>query len=111
MKINSGKKCGTDQRCGEHTELRWHLPFAPDEDRVGFAVEFVAECAHTQVGHGADHVVETHEVRAPNEAEDNGAEESANETLNRLLGRQLDQGRTANCDTPHVCEDVVADDE
>ena len=69
------------------------------------------ECADTELANGADHVVEAHEVGAPEETEDECTEERADESLDCLLGRQLDEGGASNSDTPDVGEDVVTDDE
>ena len=102
---------GAHQRRHQHLERGRHLPFAPDEDRVGLAVELAAEGGHTEVPHRANHVVEAHEVGAPEETEDERTEERADESLDCLLGRQLDEGGASNSDTPDVGEDVVTDDE
>lgn len=85
-------------------------PFSPDERRVRVAVQ-VVERAHAEVVHGADHVVEAHEVRCPHDAEDDRAEKRADETLDGLLWGELDEGRAPDGDTPYIREDVVADDE
>ena len=74
-------------------------------------MEVTAPRADAEVVNGADHIVEAHEVGAPEETEDERTEERADESLDCLLGRQLDEGGASNSDTPDVGEDVVADDE
>ena len=58
----------------------------------------------------ADHVLEAHEDRSPNETKDDGAKERADETLDSLLRRELEQRSSAESDTPDVCEAVVTND-
>ena len=74
-------------------------------------MELTAPSSHAEIVHGADHVVEAHEVRPPKNTEDHRAEERSDETLDRLLGRQLDERCAADGYTPHVGEHIVADDE
>ena len=74
-------------------------------------MEFAAPGTDAEVLDGADHIVETHEVGTPEEAEDKCAEEGADEALNGLLRRERNEGGAANGDTPNVGEDIVADDE
>ena len=95
----------------EHAKRKRHIPVTPHEDRVGRAVEVTAPRADAEVVNGADHVVEAHEVGAPEETEDERTKERADETLDCLLGRQLDEGGATNRDTPDVGEDIVTDDE
>lgn len=61
--------------------------------------------------HRTDHVVEPSEVGTPCDAENDGAKERSNETLDGLLRRQCDERRTSESDTPDVGKDVVADDQ
>ena len=74
-------------------------------------MEVTAPRADAEVVNGADHVVEAHEVGAPEETEDERTKERADETLDCLLWRQLDEGGATNRDTPDVGEDIVTDDE
>ena len=74
-------------------------------------MELTTEGAHAEVIHGADHIVKAHEICSPNEAEDDGAEERADESLYRLLWGEFDEGSATKRDAPDVGEDVVTDDE
>ena len=69
----------------------------------------VIKRAHSQVVHRADHVVETHEVRPPEHAENNSAEEGTNKALDCLFRGKFDERRTTKGNTPNVCKDIVAD--
>ena len=60
---------------------------------------------------GTDHIVELAEECAPHNGEDDRAQERADESLDRLLWRELDEWRAAHGDTTYVREDVVANDE
>ena len=101
----------THQRCKEHAERKGHIPVTPHEHWVGCAVQVTAPGAYAEVTDRADHVIKAHEVCAPEETEDERAEECADEALDCLLGRQLDEGRATNSDAPDVGKDVVADNE
>ena len=61
--------------------------------------------------HGTNHVVELAEERAPNDGEDDCAQKRADETLNCLLWRELDERGAAHSDTTNVRKYVIADDE
>ena len=104
-------RAGTYESAEECAEGRGHLPVPPDEDGVRGALQLAAPRRDTEVAHGANHVVEAHEVRAPEQAEDDRAEERADKTLHRLLRGQLDERGTADGDTPDVSEYIVTDDE
>ncbi len=70
-----------------------------------------AERGNAKVVHGADHVVESHEVGAPQQTEYDGAEERADEAFDSFLRGQRYERSAAYGDAPHVCEHIVADDE
>ena len=61
--------------------------------------------------HGAYHVVKTHEIRPPDDAEQNGAPKRAHKSLDGLTRRQRKQWGLSYRDTPYKCEHVIADDE
>ena len=99
----------THQRTEERTCRRRDFPLAPHEDRVGLAVKFATERSDPEVVHGADHVVEAHEVGAPEKAKDDGAEERSNESFHCLLGREFDEGCSSKGDAANISENVIAD--
>ena len=61
--------------------------------------------------HGADHVVEFAEERAPHDRKDDRTHNRADETFNSLLRRELDKRCTAHGNATDVREYVIADDE
>ena len=62
----------------------------------------------TQVVHGTDHVVKTHEVRSPKHSENDSANKCTNKAFHGLLRRQLDERRASNSHSPNVCKNVIA---
>jgi hypothetical protein len=60
---------------------------------------------------GTYHVVELAAECAPYDGEDDRAQKCADEALDCLFWRELDEWRAAHGDTTDVREDVVADDE
>jgi hypothetical protein len=61
--------------------------------------------------HRTDHVVKSAEECSPGDGKDNCAQKGTDETLNRLLWRELDERCTTHGDPTDVREDVVADNE
>jgi hypothetical protein len=61
--------------------------------------------------HRADHIIESREICPPENTENHGAEECANETLKGLLWGELDERGSTNGDTPDIGEDIVTNDE
>jgi hypothetical protein len=61
--------------------------------------------------HRADHIVEPREVCSPENPENHGAEEGANEALKRLFWGELDERGAADGDTPQIGKDIVTYDE
>ena len=59
----------------------------------------------------ADKVLIAHEYIRHGEAEENRQDPSADESLDCLLRRKLDQLRTAECDAANISENIVRDDE
>jgi hypothetical protein len=110
-RTNTERMSEATYRCRQpRAERGRDLRLAPDEDRIGLAFDRIPR-ADAQVVHGTDHVVEFHEVRAPQQAEGDGAEESADKALHRLLWRERDKLRAAERHSADVRENVVADDE
>jgi hypothetical protein len=60
---------------------------------------------------GADHIVELAAECAPHDGKNDRAEKCADEALDCLLWRELDEWCTTHSDTTEVREAVVADDE
>lgn len=60
--------------------------------------------------HRTDHIVEAHEVGAPQDTKKNSAPKGTNETFNCLFWRQLDEWRPPKSHAPDVRKDVIADD-
>jgi hypothetical protein len=58
-----------------------------------------------------DHIVELAAECAPHNGKDDRAQDRADESLHRLLWRELDEWCAAHGDTTDVREDVVANDE
>jgi hypothetical protein len=61
-----------------------------------------------EVLNGTNHVVETHEISAPQNGKDHGTDESPYKAFYRLLGRQLYKRRPTHSYTPDVGEAVIA---
>jgi hypothetical protein len=61
--------------------------------------------------HGTDHVIKLAGQGAPDKGKDDCAQNRADETLNRLLWRELDERCTSHGDPTDIREDVVADDQ
>ncbi len=87
-----------------------------------------AEGIHAKVVCGAGHVVPAHKQRAPHEAEHDGGEERADEALDGLLRRELDErcpaeryswnkistktvGNQMAAHTPNVRKYIITDNE
>lgn len=60
---------------------------------------------------GADEVLVPHQHVRDEVSEDNGADPRAKESFNRLLGRQLNQLRTAKCNAADIGEDIISNDQ
>ena len=114
LNVSTGELFGyyerTYHRRKQSLRGRRDRPLPPDEYRIGVAVQVVKR-AHAEVVHGANHVVEAHEVGRPHDAENDRAKERADEALDGLLGRELDERCAPDGDSPDVREDIVADDE
>lgn len=80
------------------------------EDWVGSTFQAGQE-VRAKVIHGAYEVFVAHEEVGHEEAENDGADPGAHESLYRLLGRQLDELGTPEGDTADVSKDVVGYDE
>lgn len=61
--------------------------------------------------HRADHVVEAHEVRAPEHTEQEGTPESTYKPFDSFLRRELDQGCAPDRHAPHVCKYIIANNQ
>lgn len=101
----------TYQGRSEHSQRYPHFPLSPDENRVRLAGQRTAERSDSQLSRWANHVVELHEVCAPENSEQDSAEESTDKALYGLLGGELDERSPPKSDTPDICEDVIADDQ
>lgn len=65
----------------------------------------------TQVVDGTDEVLVTHEEAGHEVTEANSADPCANETLDGLLRRELDQLRASKCNSADVGKDIVRNDQ
>lgn len=99
--VAQGQEAAAAQREGVRVRL---------EDRVRVALE-PREDVGAEVVDWADEVLVLHEDAGQQEGPDEGAEPGAGETLDGLLGGQLDELGAAEGDAADVGEDVVGDDE
>lgn len=60
---------------------------------------------------GTNHIVEPHEVRPPDHAEDESTPECTDESFDGLFRRELDQRGTAKGDAPDVGKYIIANDQ
>lgn len=81
-----------------------------DEHLVGHALKASQDIC-SQIINRADEVLVAHQPVSQEITEDNGADPRAEETLNGLLGRQLDQLSTSKCNTTDIGEDIVGNDQ
>lgn len=86
-----------------------HLVCLGEEDRVGIALE-AGEDVGSQVVDRADEELGSHHDVGEDHGEDDGHDPSTNETLDGLLGRQLDELSASEHNTADVSEDVIGDD-
>ena len=94
---------------GEEEQVRQRI-CVREEDRVRVALE-TGEDIGAEVVDGADEVLGAHQHFREHDTPEHGHDPGADEALDRLLGRQLDQLSTAKGDTADIGKDVIADDE
>lgn len=82
---------------------------ARDEDGVGVAVN-VLQNARGKVCCRANEIVGAEQAPGETEADDHGRKPSANETFDRLLGREFDELSAAKGDAANVGKDIIGDD-
>lgn len=105
-----GRHGDAEVRVGWEEQQLGRGPGLGDEHRVGLAVQTGKDVGAKVVG-GADEEAGAHQDMGEEDAEENCHDPGAQETLDRLLGRQLDQLGAAKGDAADVGEDVVGDDE
>ena len=81
-----------------------------DEDGIGGTFQAGPQIG-PQIVDGADEIFVAHEHVGQAVAKDDGAHPRTKETLHRLLGRQLDQLRSAKRDAANIGKDVVCYDQ
>lgn len=100
----------TCNRGGQRRHGGWQGKVVPVEDWVDVAGNLL-ERIHAQADGRADHVVVALEEGGPTVCKDLGDDECTHETLDRLLGAEVDQRRPAKRHTTNVSKDIVANHE
>lgn len=94
---------------GKEEEL-WQLVGGRKEDGVGVAFES-GEDVGAEVVDRANEVLAAHEQVGEEDGKDHGHDPGADETLDRLLGAQLDELCPAKGDAADVGKDIIGDDQ
>ena len=79
------RRVRTHQTRQEHPEGGPYFPLPPNKDWVGIALD-IAPSVHTEVPDRTDHILPSHEQGPPDNGEEHGTEEGADETFNGLFG-------------------------
>lgn len=61
--------------------------------------------------HGTDHVFESHKIIGHNHSKEDGHDPGADESLNCLLGGDLDELCSSKRDSADISKDVIGDDQ
>ena len=105
--IQNVERGSTNQSGQEHRYRRPDLPISPYEYGIGSTFHRTP-CTNAQVVHRADHILETHEIRAPQDTKDNSTPESADEAFDCFFWGEFDEGGVPESGPPDISEYVVA---